>query len=355
LVFGHGLGGDRFQAERLAQFAAPRGIATVAIDALQHGNHPTVSEPTDDTITTVFRFFAIDRAEQSVDALRLRDHWRQSAYDKLQLTSLLRTGLDLDGDDAVDLDPTRLGYLGVSLGGIMGPELLALTDAYGVAVLVVPGGRVSAIISDSDTFGPLILLLRPRGVTEGDIARFFPIFQTVIDRGDAASYAPRILEDRLAGSGTPPSVLLGIVLDDDTVPNSSNYALARGFGEQMTIIPPILRPEPGLPMGPMPPVMLNAAGGTVTAGVLQFDVIREGTTVEQATHSNVGDSEVGVEAWFEFIDQHWNGGGAVIVDPYTATALEHGRGPGERCVADGECRMGTCIPERTWFECSAAP
>jgi hypothetical protein len=192
-------------------------------------------------------------------------------------------------------------------------------------------------------------------VTEGDIARFFPIFQTVIDRGDAASYAPRVLEDRLPGTGTPPSVLLGIVLDDDTVPNLANYALARGFGEQMTIIPPILRPEPGLPMGPMPPVMGNAAGGTVTAGVVQFDVIREGTVIEQATHSNVGDSEVGAEAWFEFIDRHWSSGMAVIVDPYAETMLEHGRGPGERCVVDTECRMGTCEPERTWFECSAAP
>lgn len=40
LLFGHGLGGDREQARRLAEFAAPEGWATVAAPALVHGDHP---------------------------------------------------------------------------------------------------------------------------------------------------------------------------------------------------------------------------------------------------------------------------------------------------------------------------
>ncbi len=324
LVYGHGLGSGRDQGAVLAAFAAPRGIMTVGIDAVQHGDHPTNPAPGSGTIPTVMRFFAIgDLSTRAIEVLEMRENFRQSTYDKLSLTRLLQAAPDVNGDAMPDVDPTRLGYLGVSLGGIMGSELLALTDAYHVAVLVVPGGRVISIVGDSADFSPLVLTLRPRGVTEGDVRRFYPILQSLIDRGDAASYGEHILRDRLVpGSMLVPSVLFGVVLDDRTVPNVSNYALARAVG--VDIVPTVVRPEPGLGMTAMAPLSGNIAGGTATAGLLQFDVIREGGVVEQATHSNVGDSEVGVAAWFPFLDTHFTTGLAEIVDPYTTTGLAHG-------------------------------
>lgn len=323
MLFGHGLGSGREQAQRLAEFAAPEGIATIAVPALQHGEHPTVPEgAATTTIATVLRFFTIgDLSERGVEALRLRDHFRQSTYDRLQLTRLLEDGMDVDGDGAVDLDPTRLGYLGVSLGGIMGPELLALTSSYDVAVLVVPGGRVSTIVSDSALIGSFLVLLAPRGTTESDIRRFIATFQGILDRGDAASYGPHVVERRLS-PGTPPSVLVGVVLDDDTVPNVSNYVLVRALGTPL--VPPLLRAEPGLVLSDPPPVSGNVADGAATYGMLQFDVIRERGEVRTATHSNIGDSEVGARAWFDFLRTHWDEGLARIEDPYEATGLPHG-------------------------------
>ncbi|MCS6797146.1 MAG: hypothetical protein NZ898_01225 [Myxococcota bacterium] len=349
LVFGHGLGSDRHQGQRLAQFAAPRGYATVAIDAVAHGEHPTNPAPDSGRIETVLRFFTIgDLERRALEGLRLRDHFRQATYDKLQLTRWLQSHPDVDGDGTADLDGADLAYLGVSLGGIMGVELVALTDAYRAAVLVVPGGRVSGLIADSELFGALVVALRPPRVTEGDVRRFFPVLQTVLDRGDAASYGPHVLGARLPGAGRAPDVLVGVVLDDDTVPNVSNYALARAMG--LSIVPPVLRPEPGMPTGPPPPVRGNVDAGDghrVTAGLLQFDVVREPDgRVEQATHSNVGDSEVGVDAWLAFLEAHWSNGLAEIVDPYARTGLPHGRGAGERCVADAECRTGRCGADR---------
>lgn len=222
LVYGHGLGGGRDQGARLAEFAAPLGIATVAIDAVRHGAHPTGPGADADTLETVLGFFTFDgdRATRAIDGQKMRDHFRQSTWDKLQLTRLLLAGVDVDGDGTDDIDGTQLAYLGVSLGGIMGSELAALTDAYGAVVLVVPGGRVSSIIIDSATFRPIISLVTPPATSMGDIDRFFPVLQTVLDRGDAASYGPHIIRDRLSPAGTRiPSVLLGVVLDDDTVPN----------------------------------------------------------------------------------------------------------------------------------------
>lgn len=144
LVFGHGLGSGRDQAAALAEIAVPEGFAVVAIDAVQHGEHPTATAS--DRLTTTLAFFGVDLRRLALDALALRDNWRQSTYDKLQLLRLLRDAPDLDGDEAPDVD--RLAYFGVSLGGIMGGELAALTPELGLVILSVPGGRVASIISE---------------------------------------------------------------------------------------------------------------------------------------------------------------------------------------------------------------
>jgi hypothetical protein len=328
LIYGHGLGGGRDQGEVLAGFAAPMGIATVAIDAQAHGGHPTAVDPTNQ-LGTVLDFFGFNLSSISTRALeagRLRDNFRGSTWDKLQLLSLLLAHPDVDGDGAPDLDTARYAYLGVSLGGIMGPELLALEDDLGAGLLVVPGGRVSSIISEGMQFASLIRLATPRGTTPGDVRRFFPILQTIIERGDSASYGPHILADRLPGAGDPQSVLVGIVLDDDTVGNVSNYVIARALGD-VPVLEPQLRAEPGLsPLaGPIMGNFPDGHGGFITAGIIQFDVIGvPGGGSEMATHSNVGDSDVGSAAWLDFLDTHFHGSVARIRDPYAAIGLPHG-------------------------------
>lgn len=316
LFYGHGLTGDRNQAQRLAEFAAPEGIVTVAAPALMHGEHPTNPDPTATSLPVVLQFFAIgDLNVRALHATRLREHFRQTTWDRLQITRLLETSPDVDGDGAADVDPDRVAYLGVSLGGLMGPELLAATDRYGAGVLVVPGGRVSTIISDSPLFSTIIDLLRPRMTTEGDVRRFFPILQTVLDAGDPASYAPHGQRDRFARAPGVPDVLLGVVLDDDTVPNISNYALGRAF--DVPIVEPLLREEPGFEVV-TGPLSANIEGAT--GGLLQFDLVRRDGEVRTATHGNIGDSEVGATAWFDFLTSHW-AGAAVIRDPYEAVSF----------------------------------
>jgi dienelactone hydrolase len=326
IVYGHGLGGDRSQAARLAEFAAPEGYATVALDAVAHGEHPLNPTPGAQTLPVVIRFFSLDiDATRPFDGRALRDRFRQSTYDKLQLVQLLRGGLDVDGDGTVDLDGNRLAYLGVSLGGIMGVEPLALTDAFGAAVLVVPGGRVSAIISESSTFAPILRLVRPAGTSVGDVERAFPLLQTILDPGDAASYGPHVFVDRLVpgGSRTTPSALVGVVLDDDTVPNVSNETLARAMG--LSVVPPLLRPVPGMTVLPEVPVAGNFAMGRATGGMLQFDVVAGPTGQSvRATHANVAASDVGVAAWMHFLRTHWTRGLAEINDPYAVVGRMHG-------------------------------
>ncbi len=327
LIYGHGLSGGRDQGRVLAEFAAPMGIATIAIDAQAHGEHPTAQHP-GDALNTVFDFFGLNldmASTRALEAARLRDNFRGSTFDKLQLLRLLLAHPDVDRDGTVDLDTTRYAYLGVSLGGIMGPELLALADELTAGVLVVPGGRVSSIISDGPQFGPLISAARPRGTTEGDVRRFFPVLQTIIERGDSASYAGHLLRNRLVSAPRPQSILTGIVLDDDTVGNVSNYVLARAL-DGVPIVEPELDPVPGLTTvaGPIMGNFSSGSGTAVTGGILQFDVVGDGMGgSEMATHSNVGDSDVGVSAWLDFLDTHFHGSVARIRDPYAAIGLAH--------------------------------
>jgi hypothetical protein len=174
-------------------------------------------------------------------------------------------------------------------------------------------------------FGPLIALVKPRSVTDGDVTRFFAVLQTILDSADPSSWAVHVLEERLV-PGRTPSVLEGVVLDDDTVPNVSNYALARALG--LSIVPPVLREEPFVEVTGPPPISGNFSGGTATGGLLQFDVIRrKGGELIRATHGNVGGSEVGAAAWLEFLRGEFEDGLAVIVDPYQATDLDHADPP----------------------------
>lgn len=319
IVWGSGLGSGRDQGNRLAGFAAPRGFATIAIDAVSHGQHPDAAGESDDTLATTLRFFTIgDLEERALFPLRLRDNFRQSAWEKLQLVRLVQTGIDLDGDEVSDLDPESLAYLGVSLGGIMGPEPLALSGAFDAAVLVVPGGRVSSIIGESELFGSLTRLLRPRGTTDGDVDRFFPVLQTFLDPGDATVWGRHVQVERLVGDASP-DVLAGVALDDEVVPNVASWTLMRAM--ELPLVGAELRPVVGIETAPAP-ATANGTNGR-TAGFLQFDVVRDGETVEVATHDNVGDSEQGLHAWLTFLETHFEDGRAVIEDPYEATGLPH--------------------------------
>jgi hypothetical protein len=315
IIFGHGLASDRGQAGALAPFAAPAGMATVAIDAVAHGDHPD-SSGAGSKIEAVLSFFAIDIERQSLDALVLRDNWRQSTWEKLQLVELMRQHPDIDGDGAADLDLEHLAYLGASLGGIMGPELLALSPDIGAGVLSVPGGRVSSIISDSELFSGIVTLMAPAGTPKGEVRRFFPLLQTALERGDASNFGPYVLHDRFEGAGAAPHVLVAMAIDDNTVPNVANRSVARALGTPQVGV--VRQPVGVVPRDIALPLAGNLDGGALTAGVFQYDRIRKsaGAAVEKATHDNVTKSYESVDQLLHFFSTWLDTGVPEILDPY---------------------------------------
>jgi hypothetical protein len=321
LVFGHGLSGDRHQAARLARYAAPLGWAVVAVDAVKHGDHP--DQPEMQSALRVLEFFGISTSmNPPLDGLALRDNFRQSTYDKLQLVRALAPGLDVDDDGTPDIDQARLGYLGVSLGGLMSAELVTLAPEIGIAVIIVPGARVGSIIQHGPLFSVLVELLRGEA-TDGQVARFFPLLQTVIDRGDPGAWGLHVAAARLPGFEADVQVLMQMVLDDEVVPNVSNVAFAQALAAPLA--GDALLPVPGLAAAPALPYAGNLRPG-VTAGLFQFDVVPTGPAtgleLEPATHDNVADSAVGLEQSLHFLESWRATGIAELIDPYRELGIK---------------------------------
>jgi uncharacterized protein (TIGR03437 family) len=273
VIFGHGLGDSRFGAPTLvSNIFARNGFATVAINAVGHGSGPagTVHLLEMDGTTTV-----LSAGGRSLDLngdgtiesregclllesgpFALRDCLRQTALDLMQLVRLIRRGLDLDGDGAVDLDPDRVYYGGQSLGALYGTILTSVEPSIRSAALNVGGGSVVNIGRWSQSFRSLARdffaartppLLNANGdFDENYVLRNQPVkinavagaieIQNVFDlaewlqmRGDPLAYAPHLRLSPLPGVPEK-RVLWQFARGDRTVPNPQNSGLIRAAG-----------------------------------------------------------------------------------------------------------------------------
>lgn len=324
ILFGHGLtGASTEHARDVLEFTIDQGVVVVGIDAMEHGDHP-LRVPGE---LDVLSFFAIeydDEYQATIDSLRLRDNFRQSTYDKLQVTRAIMASPDLNGDGKIDIDTTKMSYIGVSLGAIMGAELMALTDAYQSGVLSMPGGSVSSIVNNPvSVFSPLIVALMPDYIQHNpaEIEKTFAVLQVALDRGDAASYGKRLIENRIISDSSVPDVAVHVALGDDTVPNRENYTFARAMG--VGILEPIRGEALGLSSLGSDTVSGNVADGKATAGIVQFDRIQryEGGPAVNVSHGSLPSSVQSIEAIFHFLETRWTNGLGELVDPYLLAPL----------------------------------
>jgi hypothetical protein len=211
--------------------------------------------------------------------LKLRDNFRTATFDKLQLLRLLRLDPDLNGDGDPDVNVERMAYFGMSLGGIMASEFLALADGITAAHLNVPGARLTQIIRDARNFAPLVQVLIPNTQSTGQTARIFSAAQTVLEPGEPANWATRVTRDRLVGE--PAHVLLTMAIDDMVVPNSSTRTLAVSLG--VPLVPPVVEAWDDMAVAEGP-VEGNLDG--LTGGLVQFEQVTTAGGMQDASHNN---------------------------------------------------------------------
>ena len=313
LLFGHGLNDRREKAASLIDRFGELNFAVAAIDALHHGTHPTAGEG--GGVLAFFDFFAIDAESVSIKPLELRDNLRQSNYDRLQLLELLDAQPDIDGDGTEDLDMTRLGYVGTSLGAIMGSELLALSGRFDLAMLEVGGARFTSIVENGADYEVLYLVFEEVLGSPDETVRMLPVIQAAVDAGDPVNYAPHVLGDRIdIRQGASPHLWMNSALGDTTVAHQSAHCLARAL--RCPIVSEDRFGEGSLPVMEAP-LSGNLNSGAVTAGFTQLDrVTLEGGEVVLADHDNGSSCEETVSAERHFLTTWLTGEIPEIRDPY---------------------------------------
>jgi len=246
VIFEHGITRDRTDAFALAQAYLPAGWVIVGVDLPLHGvtnpMNPLYQAANEQTfnLDLVVNASGASGPDSIIDStgthfinltypLASRDNLRQGVVNLLALTRALPT-LDLDGDSVPDIDPTRMVFVGQSLGSIVGISYGAVLPA-GVPYMAfsVPGGGVAALLRDSPTFGPRINSgLASQGLVPGTslYAQYFRDTQNIVDAGDPLNFVTQTAAARtiyfqqmVGGGGTPAS------LPDQVIPNSATQRL----------------------------------------------------------------------------------------------------------------------------------
>jgi hypothetical protein len=236
VIFQHGLQGNRTQSAAVAGAYASQGFVVAAIDIPLHG----ITDPANPFYQAgAERTFDLDVVDNTTGAtgpdgvidpsgsyiinlsslLTSRDNLRQAALDIVQLAGALPS-LDLDNDTVADLDPARIHFSAISLGGIVGTVANAMPVPTLSAYLNVPGGGLANLLRDSEALGPTINAgLAANGIQAGTTLyeQFFRDAQTAVDAGDPLNYIDNAVAAR--------PVLLTQVVDDTVVPNSATQRL----------------------------------------------------------------------------------------------------------------------------------
>ena len=240
----HGFGGNNSFVTSNAEDFTDAGLAVIGINAPEHG-----------TRGVFLNFFDFD------DFNAFGNNFRQGSVDLMQLVQLVIAGIDLDPNTSSELRPSGIGYLGVSLGGVLGGVFASAEPALDFSVLNVPGGRLAQFAgSTSSLAAPFLgsfateagIPMRtcagdPLGTAcddddecaAGETCEFnedfvllldsaLPNFQTQLDPGDGISYVRQLRIEPLVEN--PRATLLQEGVGDIVVTNPLTEALANGIG-----------------------------------------------------------------------------------------------------------------------------
>jgi len=228
IIFQHGFTRTRNDVFAIASTLCSQGYAVLATDLVGHGDDTPVTNP---PTTSGGKFLNLAFPRNT------RDNLRQSAVNLFYLAKLAQAGkIDTDGVVGSDVSTTApQGYLGQSLGGIIGGLYTAYDPLSRNAVLNVAGGRLTDLVLNSVSISPTVIAgLAAQGVQQGTdtFTQFFLIVQTVVDDGDPFNTAAPALAGALkGGAGVASRVLQQEAVGDLVVPNTASRDLARAFAQ----------------------------------------------------------------------------------------------------------------------------
>lgn len=235
VVYGHGLTISKETLFLVADDNAARGVATIGIDVPNHGDRQDEGG------------YLLDITNPAGFG-RLSSIAGQSTADHVALIAAIRTslaGLDAapwrlvgeDGDGRPDLDPSRIAYVGTSMGGVLGASLLAYEPELIGGFLQVAGTGIAEILFTS-LLWPLFSGVVPAEAEPGDAAALQAAATMLLDVGDHGN-----LVDRLRRNGPPVYLQYGV--GDEVVGNEFSDRLAALL--DLPVVGPTTR-KPALPL-----------------------------------------------------------------------------------------------------------
>lgn len=188
VLFLHGLGGSKHDAEFAAAALAPQGLAVLAIDAALHGERAQGElelTPEFATVGGPLVRTVIDN-RRAIDYIATRD----------------------------DVNAARVVLVGVSMGAILGSIVAGVDERVDAAALLVGGGDWDQLLATSEH--PLVQRLRAAAAGPGSMAHVDPV--------------------NFAGHISPRPVLLVNGTQDTIIPRVAAEALQAAVGEPREII-----------------------------------------------------------------------------------------------------------------------
>ena len=183
------------------------------------------------------------------------------------------------------IDPARVYYYGVSLGGIQGSSFVSVSRRVSRAVLAVPGASWSNLLPRSIVYAPIrtfVDTLYPDPLVQ---AEFISLLQHRFDHADPANVT-RLFR----APATPPTartVLLQEAVGDCLVPNITTDILARGF--DVPLVTPADAPPFGLRTVTSPSTGSAVVQYAITSSLARYSPPRDNTvpTMDNGVHSDL--------------------------------------------------------------------
>lgn len=252
----HGIDADHSQLCGVARDFAKAGLASLRFDLPRHGARGGGA----------MDFLDLTRPG------KVRDNMRQAAVDLACACLLLESLaerldlLPLDEPDGVpEFDASKIGFLGHSLGGMIGSVFVPLSDRVGPAVFNVAGVGLTHMVES------YVLPNGSGGVFE--IMGMVHIVQHLLYLADGVSFAHQILSQPLS-YGHP--LLLHEHIGDETMPNRATELLARLAG--VPLLDPYVKMVPGLEV---------LAASKATSGLWQVDGVSHGAFVKSPENPKI--------------------------------------------------------------------
>lgn len=230
--YGHGmLGGyDEAYTGWLAEFADEAGFIIVA---------HTWFGMSDDDVPAI----TVAMVNDPSDFVVVPERSHQGFFAAMAGMRLIKTQLvndaafkfpDADGDLVSVIDPNKLGYYGISQGGIMGGALVAMSPDLDRGVLGVPGAPYTMLLWRSRNFGPFFDIFRQKFEDHRDISLMIALLEMLWEPAEAGGWLNDLRDD--------PSkrVLMQPAIGDPQVTTLGAELMARTIGAKS--ITPAARP-----------------------------------------------------------------------------------------------------------------